>query len=260
MNRKLLYVQPSELKFPFQLNRLSTCWLQLTNKTNNNVAFKVKTTHPKKYCVRPNVGIISPGSTCVVKVGLQAQKEFPLGVPKDKFLVQSMIAPLGMTAEDITSQMFRKDSVDLEEQKLRVVFVTADPPSPIPEGSEEDCSPLASELGSPFRKNYISALFDSASTVAGEFRELLCEGQHNDKGDEEEFFQMSESAPEPEDWDTVSKLIEERSFVVLENQELLYELEKIRRQIRRSVNSSKVVILVALLACLLGFLIGYVIK
>ncbi|XP_074291171.1 vesicle-associated protein 3-1-like isoform X3 [Silene latifolia] len=219
MNAKLLHVQPSELKFPFQLNRVSTCWLQLTNKTDHNVAFKVKTTHPRKYCVRPNVGVLSPGSTSVVKVGLQAQKEFPLAIPKDKFLIQSIIAPTGVTVEDITSEMFRKDSGDVEEQKLRVIFVTADPPSPIPEGSEEESSPGAAEQEYSYRKNYISALFDSASTVAGEFQELLSEvklnfreaimprsvinnsppkGPNYERGGNEENFQMSESTAEPE--------------------------------------------------------------
>ncbi|KAH9622215.1 hypothetical protein KSS87_003419 [Heliosperma pusillum] len=260
MNAKLLHVQPSELKFPFQLNRLSTCWLQLTNKTDHNVAFKVKTTHPKKYCVRPNVGVLSAGSTSVVKVGLQAQKEFPLAVPKDKFLIQCIKASSGLTVEDITSQMFRKDSDDVEEQKLRVMFVTADPPSPIPEGSEEECSPGAAEQEYSHRKNYISALFDSASTVAGEFQELLSEGPNYERGGTEEHFQMSESTAEPEEWDMVSKLIDERSCVVLENQELQYELETVRRKVKRRIRSSDILIIVALLACLLGFLIGYVIK
>jgi len=260
MINKFLHVQPSELKFPFKINRPSTCWLQLTNKTDYNVAFKVKTTHPKKYCVRPNVGIICPGSTCVVKVVLQAQKESPLTVPKDKFQVQSMIAPVGMTAEDITSQMFRKDSDELEEQKLRVVFATVDPPSPIPEGSEDDCTPVASGFN---RKNYISALFDSASTIAENYQGLLSEGSNYEKESNEENFQVPESIAETtelQDWNMVSKLIDEKSGVVLQNYELQYELEMVRRQIKRNTRSSYVVILVAVFACLLGFLVGYVIK
>lgn len=38
-------------------------------------------------------------------VSMQAQKDFPVPLPKDKFLVQSMIAPVGLNAEDITSEM-----------------------------------------------------------------------------------------------------------------------------------------------------------
>ncbi|KAJ8448615.1 hypothetical protein Cgig2_010502 [Carnegiea gigantea] len=167
MITKLLYVQPSELKFPCtqaQLNKLSACWLQLTNRTDHNVAFKVKTTHPRKYCVRPNVGIVSPGSTRVVRVSMQVQKEsIVAGVPKDKFLIQSLIAPVGLSVEDITSEMFRKERGNgLEEYMLRVAFVTANPPSPIPEGSEEECSPEACEQEKAKHKRRLSKLFDSS--------------------------------------------------------------------------------------------------
>ncbi|KAG5561277.1 hypothetical protein RHGRI_004341 [Rhododendron griersonianum] len=43
--------------------------LQLTNKTSNYLAFRVKTTNPKKYCVHPNTGIVLPHSTSDV-IGL----------------------------------------------------------------------------------------------------------------------------------------------------------------------------------------------
>lgn len=37
-----------------------TSELKLKNPTNNTVIFKVKTTAPKQYCVRPNSGVIDP--------------------------------------------------------------------------------------------------------------------------------------------------------------------------------------------------------
>ena len=40
--------------------------LKLTNPSEKRVCFKVKTTAPKRYCVRPNSGIIEPGSTVTV--------------------------------------------------------------------------------------------------------------------------------------------------------------------------------------------------
>ncbi|KAI3992996.1 hypothetical protein MKX01_009739 [Papaver californicum] len=74
-NGDLLSIQPTELKFPFELKKQSSCSLQLTNKTDEYVAFKVKTTNPKKYYVRPNTGIVLLGTTCDVTVTMQAQKE-----------------------------------------------------------------------------------------------------------------------------------------------------------------------------------------
>ncbi|RRT54023.1 hypothetical protein B296_00031678 [Ensete ventricosum] len=66
----------------------------------------VKTTNPKKYCVRPNTGVVLPRSTCDVAVTMQAQKEAPPDMQcKDKFLLQSVIAENGVTTKDITSEM-----------------------------------------------------------------------------------------------------------------------------------------------------------
>lgn len=39
-----------------------TTYMQLTNPSEHTVLFKIKTTAPKKYCVRPNSGVLSPNS------------------------------------------------------------------------------------------------------------------------------------------------------------------------------------------------------
>nr|GFC46657.1 vesicle-associated protein 2-2-like [Tanacetum cinerariifolium] len=44
------------------MNRISTSSVHLSNISDDYVAFKVKTTSPKRFCVRPNSGIISPKS------------------------------------------------------------------------------------------------------------------------------------------------------------------------------------------------------
>ncbi|XP_058005788.1 vesicle-associated protein 1-1-like [Hevea brasiliensis] len=65
----LLSVEPQELQFPFELRKQISCSLLLLNKSDNYVAFKVKTTNPKNYCVRPNAAVVSPRSTCDI-IGL----------------------------------------------------------------------------------------------------------------------------------------------------------------------------------------------
>ncbi|XP_027360197.1 vesicle-associated protein 1-2-like isoform X5 [Abrus precatorius] len=143
----LLNIDPLELKFFFELKKQISCTLQLSNKTDSYVAFKVKTTNPKKYCVRPNTGIVSPRSTCDVIVTMQAQKEAPADMQcKDKFLLQSVKTPDGATPKDITAEMFNKEAGHVvEECKLRVLYIPPpQPPSPVPEGSEEGSSPRAS--------------------------------------------------------------------------------------------------------------------
>ncbi|GFY92647.1 plant VAMP (vesicle-associated membrane protein) family protein [Actinidia rufa] len=216
----LLNIQPTELKFPFELRKQSSCSMQLINKTDQFVAFKVKTTNPKKFSVRPNNGIVLPGSICNVTVTMQGQKEAPPDMQcKDKFLIQCVIAPNGATTKDITSVMFDKeDGKVIEEFKLRVVYVPAHPPSPVPEGSEE---------GSP-----------EASMV--------------------EDRSQNASLPDAK-WSRVSKLTEEKASAVQQNQKLRQELELMRREIGKRRGGGFSMMFVVLVG-LLGLLLGYFIK
>ncbi|RAL50471.1 hypothetical protein DM860_016938 [Cuscuta australis] len=126
MHFELVDIHPRDVKFIFEPRRQSSCTTQLINKTDKTVAFKVKTTNPKKYCVRPNAGIISSKSSCEFKIIMQAQQEPPPDmVCKDKFLVQSKVVPDGTSDKDITSETFSKDDGKyVQENKLRVVLVS----------------------------------------------------------------------------------------------------------------------------------------
>ncbi|GMI79072.1 vamp/synaptobrevin-associated protein 27-2 [Hibiscus trionum] len=132
MNAQLLEIEPKELKFVFTLKKQCFCSVTLANNTNQYVAFKVKTTSPKKYCVRPNVGIVMPKSTYDFTVTMQAQREAPPDmICRDKFLIQSTVVPSGTTDEDITSATFVKDSGRyIEENKLKVTLISP-PQSPV---------------------------------------------------------------------------------------------------------------------------------
>ncbi|GMY27642.1 vesicle-associated protein 2-2-like isoform X2 [Fagus crenata] len=132
MSTELLEIQPQELKFTFEVKKQSSCSIRLGNNSDQYVAFKVKTTSPKKYCVRPNTGIVKPKTTCDFTVTMQAQRvASPDMQCKDKFLIQSTIVPFGSTEEDITSDMFAKDSGKyIVEKKLRVILIIP-PPSPV---------------------------------------------------------------------------------------------------------------------------------
>ncbi|KAF5196237.1 Vesicle-associated protein 1-1 [Thalictrum thalictroides] len=132
MDTRLLKIIPGELKFTFELKKQSSCSVQLVNNSDQYVAFKVKTTNPKKYCVRPNVGVIHPNATCDFTVTMQAQRVVPPELQcKDKFLIQGTIVPYGTAEDAIPPDMFAKDSGNyLEETKLKVVL-TSPPLSPV---------------------------------------------------------------------------------------------------------------------------------
>ncbi|KAL5482457.1 SCS2 [Sanghuangporus weigelae] len=117
----------SALGFNRPLTQLVKRVLSVTNNNDQPVAFKVKTTAPKLYCVRPNSGRIEPGETVDVQVLLQAMKEEPpLNAKcKDKFLVQStIITPEkeAMPLSDLWNNVDGEDS-KVHQQKIRVVYL-----------------------------------------------------------------------------------------------------------------------------------------
>ncbi|KAJ6793551.1 vesicle-associated protein 1-3-like [Iris pallida] len=230
----LLNIQPTELKFPFELKKQSSCCMQLTNKTDQYVAFKVKTTNPKKYCVRPNTGVVQPGSTCDVTVTMQAQKEAPPDLQcKDKFLLQSVIAKDRATVKDINPEMFNKapDRV-VDEFKLLVVYIPANPPSPVPEESEEGSSPRSSMDNG----THSSSLFDAASISYDDTTKV----------------KTSEASA------IISRLEEEKTSALQQNQKLRQELDLLRKESNKHRGGFSVMFVV--LAGILGILLGFVVK
>ncbi|KAI0420663.1 putative integral ER membrane protein Scs2 [Xylaria grammica] len=118
-------IDPQELGFhrPFTVEVLEN--LKIRNPGTQPVAFKVKTTAPKQYCVRPNSGRVEPNREVEVQVILQAMKqEPPLGTKcRDKFLVQSVaITP----EKDFANLATIWDTIDkslVQEKKIRVAFL-----------------------------------------------------------------------------------------------------------------------------------------
>ncbi|XP_045193498.1 vesicle-associated membrane protein/synaptobrevin-binding protein-like isoform X1 [Mercenaria mercenaria] len=93
---QVLQIEPSvELVFRGPFNEVVTADLKLTNPSDKRVCFKVKTTAPKRYCVRPNSGVIESKGAVTVAVMLQPFDYDPNEKNKHKFMVQTMFAPDG---------------------------------------------------------------------------------------------------------------------------------------------------------------------
>uniref|UniRef100_A0A336LKW3 CSON010373 protein n=1 Tax=Culicoides sonorensis TaxID=179676 RepID=A0A336LKW3_CULSO len=118
---QLLQIEPeSELKFrgPFNVSVMS--YMRLTNPTDKKILFKIKTTAPKKYCVRPNSGALDPKHTIEVAIALQPFVFDPNEKNKHKFMVQSLVAPEG----DFDADRLWKEITpeQLMDSKLKCVF------------------------------------------------------------------------------------------------------------------------------------------
>lgn len=149
-NNGPMQIYPLELKFRFEVRKQSPSSLQLYNPTDAPVAFKVKTTSPKKYCVRPNTGVVAPGQTQEVTVIMQAQKEPPADLQncKDKFLVQCSQLESNATPEDTAperiAELFAAKGPEVSETKLKVSYLVPHaPPSPVPEDTMGEIGAMA---------------------------------------------------------------------------------------------------------------------
>lgn len=95
--------------------------------------FKVKTTAPKHYCVRPNSGVIKPRSSTEISVHLQPVDQ-PSSLERDgakhKFMIQSAVAnDDNQPIDDFWKQIGPANVMD---SKLRVVFNLTSPAVNVP--------------------------------------------------------------------------------------------------------------------------------
>lgn len=110
--------------------------LNIANNSDETIAFKVKTTTPQKYCVKPNSAILKARSSQVVQIVylgndnalLQAHDLKTPYSCKDKFLVQTLPCPYEF--DDIHKGWSSLESEFkglLEAKKIRVKFDFKDP-------------------------------------------------------------------------------------------------------------------------------------
>jgi len=103
--------------------------MQLTNKTNDRIAFNINTNDTRyKYYIQPKKGILSRLSKCYISVTLEAQEALPNMQCRDMLLVQSVNLRQGLTFDDITDDFFKKAVVEkvVEMVKLPIVYVARD--------------------------------------------------------------------------------------------------------------------------------------
>ncbi|KPV73330.1 uncharacterized protein RHOBADRAFT_55091 [Rhodotorula graminis WP1] len=152
----------SQLGFQRPLTQLVKRSLAVSNHNSQAVAYKVKTTAPRQYCVRPNSGRIEPGETVEVQVLLQAMKEDPAPGAKcrDKFLVQSIIitperedvalAELWSVVEQEDKSRGEAAPSQIHEQKIRCAYLPAAEHGSIPEETTGHDTPRTSNVEPAF--------------------------------------------------------------------------------------------------------------
>ncbi|XP_048776179.1 motile sperm domain-containing protein 2-like [Ostrea edulis] len=119
---RLLTISPAEdLKFKSgEGEKLPYDVICLKNTLPYPIAYKVKTTSPEKYKVRPSAGTVKPGS--VEKVHVYLHQEHHHGLEKDKFLIMA-VELNGDPPENMSEYWRTVPRENIMEHRLRCVQV-----------------------------------------------------------------------------------------------------------------------------------------
>ncbi|NXD65401.1 VAPA protein, partial [Eolophus roseicapillus] len=163
--------------------------LKLRNPSERKVCFKVKTTAPRRYCVRPNSGIIDPGSSVIVSVMLQPfdydPNEKTGSNGKEAFRYQNIPC-----RENVDSHKHWKEAKpdELMDSKLRCVFempnendklndIDASKPTPVLNTSKQD-GPMPKPHSVSLNDTETRKLVEECKRLQAEVMKLTDENQH----------------------------------------------------------------------------------
>ncbi|XP_063244503.1 motile sperm domain-containing protein 2-like isoform X2 [Bacillus rossius redtenbacheri] len=116
-NSSLSIVPPDVINFANQGAEL-TGTISLTNTAETIISYKIKTTSPEKFRVRPSTGTLAPGRSVSINVVLQPGYQLP-ALSRDKFLIMSLpVESQDMTPQEVTD-LWKTNGKTLEQHRLR---------------------------------------------------------------------------------------------------------------------------------------------
>lgn len=157
--------------FPNTLNQESVFLLKLKNTTSAGAAFKVKTTAPKNYLVKPSAGVIPGNGTLEVKITLNKQTVDPSS-NNDRFLVQAVKSESGK--ELTREEWLAVDRNAVQELRLHVTFANA---ASVPAPVAKDASPDQVRAKYEELVSYCSQVEKDKRRVEAELETLKSQGK-----------------------------------------------------------------------------------
>jgi len=171
----LLHLNPAQ-EVVFSTSPLGdlTGKVSLTNTSGRPLGYKIKTTSPEKYRVRPSTGSISPGQFVTVEIHVSGQKEVA-SLSRDKFLVTAVLLdrediPAPQLADALRTQTpdgqyrLRCNLAGAPETGSGIGQVYASPP---PATAPEDPARQVANVGKK-----VAQLVEGQQQLAGQVRQL----------------------------------------------------------------------------------------
>lgn len=128
----------TDLVFKGPFNIVSTTTLKLANTGDERLAYKIKTTAPKRYCVKPNSGFLEPNANANIQVMLQPPVAGQVDDrSKHKFMVQWVTVPKSDYTGDVDN-FWKQDlkGLNIQDSKLRCAFADEQLAAVVPNDSQ----------------------------------------------------------------------------------------------------------------------------
>jgi len=123
---QLLQLTPAEEIVFRREDGETTGLLAMTNTATCNVAYKIKTTSPDKYRVRPSAGVISAGATLNITVHIQSGYSASQLV-RDKFLVMACAVDSDTLTNQQLIEVWKKtNEIAVQQHRLRCSVAPSD--------------------------------------------------------------------------------------------------------------------------------------
>ncbi|CAH2238561.1 motile sperm domain-containing protein 2-like [Pararge aegeria] len=117
-SREMLLLSPSKSLVFRNFNERIATQLSITNMEESCIAFKIRTTAPEKYVVRPSTGTLTSKASQTINITVNSG--FPLTfVEKDRFLVVSIKIPSTNISQKDLGDLWKATSMKADEYRLK---------------------------------------------------------------------------------------------------------------------------------------------
>lgn len=111
----------SSVDFEYSPRCTVTSSIVLTSVASGNIAFKVKTTAPKSYIVRPNQGVLLPNESKDLIITMQPLQDYPTEV-NHRFLVRTAPTTLSPDQTEEIAKFWSSSPPDCIDSRLNVTI------------------------------------------------------------------------------------------------------------------------------------------
>ncbi|XP_037933703.1 motile sperm domain-containing protein 2-like [Teleopsis dalmanni] len=137
----MLRVLPSEI-LTFRQSDNFESYLNLSNLSSAPVTYKIQTTSPEKFRVKPRCGLLQTGESVSINIALKPGEKIADGIGRDKFLVMASPILFNIDPARPMTEFWKQmpPNSDIKEYRLSCAYESTAVPIPYRKGTKSDYS------------------------------------------------------------------------------------------------------------------------